>query len=60
MAPMITPFPSMNAPDRATVLTAAENAAEWKLSPDTVQRLFVDEPDVFAPNGTTPANVSRI
>jgi hypothetical protein len=27
--------------------TVREIALEWKLSIDTVQRLFVDEPDVF-------------
>jgi hypothetical protein len=33
------------APDR--VFTVREIAAEWKLSIDTIQRLFANEPDVF-------------
>ncbi|MGA3240077.1 MAG: hypothetical protein ABSG03_27705 [Bryobacteraceae bacterium] len=29
------------------VFTVTEIAAEWKFSVDTIQRLFVGEPDVF-------------
>lgn len=29
------------------ILKVQEIAAEWKLSMDTIQRLFVSEPDVF-------------
>jgi hypothetical protein len=34
-----------------TVFTVKEIADEWKLSVDTVQRLFKDEPDVFVAKG---------
>jgi len=34
-----------------TVFTVKEIADEWKLSVDTVQRLFKDEPDVFVARG---------
>jgi hypothetical protein len=29
------------------IFTVAEIAAEWKFSPDTIQRWFADEPGVF-------------
>lgn len=34
-----------------TIFTVKEIADEWKLSADTVQRLFKDEPDVFVTQG---------
>jgi hypothetical protein len=33
--------------DSGKVFTVTEIAAEWKFSIDTIQRLFVAEPDVF-------------
>ena len=34
-----------------TIFTVKEIAGEWKLSADTVQRLFKDEPGVFVAKG---------
>jgi len=46
------------------VLTVREIAAEWKLSVDTVQRLFLNEPDVCviqtANAGKRPKKTLRI
>ena len=46
------------APER--VFTVKEIAMEWKCSVDTVQRLFVEEPDVFVMPGLGRKRTLRI
>ena len=45
--------------DVGQVFTVTEIAAEWKLSVDTIQRMFVAEPDVFIVNRNNAGKRSK-
>jgi len=49
-SPLSSPSTELNVLEQyrtEPIFRVSDVAAEWKLSIDTIQRLFVDEPDVF-------------